>query len=379
MKIVKIICFLFLFGVFFLTADPIVLTNGGYHPVVSRDDSLLLYVEPNAESDLEIKILTIATGETRVLDISLEGDFDLCISPDKSKIAFDVYSSKDSKIQQIFIYDLDVGSYAQISTNGGFQPVWSPDGEKIAYIRDKIYVYNIETATTTMISVDTSGAYCPNWSPDSKSIVFSKDMSGEGKIFIKSIENLDEPAEQITFGNGNDFRACWSADGSKIVFTSNRGGNHDIWVVHLSDGHYTQVTDTIVRDGDPYWFTRSNNIAYITGDPPGDTAIVMFDYDELKIDSISDSFFKNKNYPNPFNPSTVIEFELPCQSEVMVQVYNAKGEIIKDIYKGAADMGKNSFEWDGKDRYGKNVSSGTYFYKILGDDINAMGKMLMVK
>ena len=86
------------------------------------------------------------------------------------------------------------------------------------------------------------------------------------------------------------------------------------------------------------------------------------------------------NYPNPFNPTTTIEFSVPQNSVfVTLEIFNIKGQKIKTLYKGIADEGKHSVTWEGKDTNGKSVSTGIYFYKLKTDKKEISRKMLLLK
>lgn len=85
------------------------------------------------------------------------------------------------------------------------------------------------------------------------------------------------------------------------------------------------------------------------------------------------------NYPNPFNPDTRISFELPWESEVDLKIYNVKGQLIRRLYGGRLPAGKHHTVWDGTDEYGRDVSSGVYFYRLSTDEDTTVRKMLMVK
>ena len=94
------------------------------------------------------------------------------------------------------------------------------------------------------------------------------------------------------------------------------------------------------------------------------------------------SNFKLNNFPNPFNPSTIISFftaESPEYAEIII--YNLKGQKIKTFHVILSGVeGQSSIVWDGTDDNGKNVSSGIYFYKLIMDDkIIATKKCLLLK
>ena len=87
----------------------------------------------------------------------------------------------------------------------------------------------------------------------------------------------------------------------------------------------------------------------------------------------------NGNYPNPFNPTTTISFSLPTEQDIELTIYNIKGQKIKTIYSGTADVGDHSIIWEGKDNSDKQVSSGIYFYKLTTNNKELTRKMLMMK
>ena len=70
------------------------------------------------------------------------------------------------------------------------------------------------------------------------------------------------------------------------------------------------------------------------------------------------------NYPNPFNPSTTIQFSIPKESKVDITMYNIKGQKVKTIAKDVFEKGFHKLIWNGKDSFGKEVGSGVYFYKL---------------
>lgn len=85
------------------------------------------------------------------------------------------------------------------------------------------------------------------------------------------------------------------------------------------------------------------------------------------------------NYPNPFNPSTTIQFGLPVDSDVKINIYNIKGQKIKALVSQKMIAGTHKVEWNGKDQMNKSVSSGIYFYQIKTNKGSINKKMLMLK
>jgi hypothetical protein len=86
-----------------------------------------------------------------------------------------------------------------------------------------------------------------------------------------------------------------------------------------------------------------------------------------------------QNYPNPFNPETTIEFSLPVQSRVMVEVFDLLGRQIQTLFDGMEDSGTHQVSWNGKDESGAEVSSGVYFYQMRTEQFSAKKKMLLIR
>jgi hypothetical protein len=87
------------------------------------------------------------------------------------------------------------------------------------------------------------------------------------------------------------------------------------------------------------------------------------------------------NYPNPFNPSTTIYFNLlESSNNSKIVIYNSKGQEIKTYRNSLLSVGENSIIWDGTDENGDNVTSGIYFYRLFSEDKSiATKKMLLLK
>ncbi len=85
------------------------------------------------------------------------------------------------------------------------------------------------------------------------------------------------------------------------------------------------------------------------------------------------------NYPNPFNPTTTISYDLPSDGKIELSIYNIRGQQVKTLIKGEQIAGSYEVVWNGKDNNEKSVSSGLYFYKLSTKDETIMKKILMLK
>ena len=85
------------------------------------------------------------------------------------------------------------------------------------------------------------------------------------------------------------------------------------------------------------------------------------------------------NYPNPFNPTTNIEFSLKEAGKVELVIYNIAGQKVKILVNGEMEANTHRITWNGKDERGNTVSSGTYFYRLQTSEYTKTKKMLMLK
>lgn len=91
------------------------------------------------------------------------------------------------------------------------------------------------------------------------------------------------------------------------------------------------------------------------------------------------AFTVNSNYPNPFNPSTTISFEIPETNLVDVSIYNIKGQRICQLINKSMNSGHHTINWKGTNENNMPVSSGIYFTKIRYKNQIKTIKMLLLK
>ena len=85
------------------------------------------------------------------------------------------------------------------------------------------------------------------------------------------------------------------------------------------------------------------------------------------------------NYPNPANPTTIIQYELPEVTDVRLTIYNILGQEVRVLFDGANQKGTHRSLWDGRDNFGREATSGVYIYHLqAGRDI-ARGKIVLLK
>ena len=86
-----------------------------------------------------------------------------------------------------------------------------------------------------------------------------------------------------------------------------------------------------------------------------------------------------QNRPNPFNPSTRIDFELQREGRAMVEIHDVRGRLVLRRTLGALPAGPNHFEWNGVDQHGEAVASGTYHSTVIADGERRSRTMVLLQ
>ncbi|MFH1841961.1 MAG: FlgD immunoglobulin-like domain containing protein, partial [bacterium] len=89
--------------------------------------------------------------------------------------------------------------------------------------------------------------------------------------------------------------------------------------------------------------------------------------------------FSVTNFPNPFNPSTTIQYNMPRRGDLSIKVFNVRGELVRTLLDGIVEPGPGSVVWDGTDHSGKLAASGVYFYETRALGEVTIEKMALVK
>jgi hypothetical protein len=141
----------------------------------------------------------------------------------------------------------------------------------------------------------------------------------------------------------------------------------------------TNYTDTDITLGNTYHYY----ITAIYTNPEGESDssnVITLNYTNITDTiEIPQKTKLHNNYPNPFNPSTAISFDLSSENLVNIEIYNSKGQKIKSLINKTYAPGKYTLIWAGKDDYNKQVTSGIYFYKIKSGSYTHTKKMILMK
>jgi hypothetical protein len=89
--------------------------------------------------------------------------------------------------------------------------------------------------------------------------------------------------------------------------------------------------------------------------------------------------FASAVFPNPFNPSTTISYDLPAEAQVSIVIYDAIGQEVRQLVNKSHAAGRYSVQWDAKNQIGRSVGSGVYIAKVKAGTFSSTQKMLLLK
>ena len=160
------------------------------------------------------------------------------------------------------------------------------------------------------------------------------------------------------------------------------------------DGAFAKInSDLIVSQGDS---GRGAEYSYV--DPDGSTQYfyklesISLDgqsslYGPIAVNFADDVFSKtlpkkfalHANYPNPFNPSTIIGYDVPHVEDVTIGIYDLQGRLVRMMVNKEQDAGFYELKWNGRNAFGELVAAGLYFCRMDAGDYWAVRKMMLVK
>ncbi|RKY61303.1 MAG: hypothetical protein DRP96_03595 [Candidatus Neomarinimicrobiota bacterium] len=139
--------------------------------------------------------------------------------------------------------------------------------------------------------------------------------------------------------------------------------------VPLVEGTTYVVTVTGVRDIEGNEIAENNTASFVG------IAVVGIDM----VEAIPKVFALHNNYPNPFNPITTINYDLPKDANVRIVIYDLMGKEVRTLVNTHQKAGYQTIHWNALDNSGRCVSSGFYFYVMDAGNFHKAQKMLLLK
>lgn len=168
--------------------------------------------------------------------------------------------------------------------------------------------------------------------------------------------------------------------GYRQVYPLENSTPHLLFTKISSDGEFIeeiQLTQDLNEIGQDIEYIDDNTYVILSSimESNGDIRILSLLNSSTNITNVSSSFSRlHKNYPNPFNPTTTIQYELPQRSDVQITIYDLLGRELTTLVSETQEAGHKYVQWDASE-----VSSGMYLYQIRAGEFVQTRKMVLLK
>ena len=253
-------------------------------------------------------------------------------SPDGQRIAF--VSDRDGD-DEIYVMDADGNNSTRLTQKAGFDwnLGWFPDGQRIAFVSNRdgdveIYVIDADGSNLTRLTQNALLSSVPVLSPDGQHIAFTSHRDGDFRIYVMDADGSN--LTRLTQGAGQDLDPVWSPDGQRIAFMSNRGGDYGIHVMDADGSNLTRLTQKTLYRSIPVWSPDGQRIAY----RDGDVEIYVIDADGSNLTRLTQNAGRDRN-PVWSPDGQHIAFESNRDGDVEIYVIDADGSNLTRLTQNA--------------------------------------------
>jgi TolB protein len=185
-------------------------------------------------------------------------------SPTRQEITYMSYEGGEPRV---YLLQIETGQRELVGNFPGmtFAPRFSPDGQKVimSLLRDdgnsNIFAMDLRSRTTTRLTNSSSIDTSPSYSPDGSQVVFTSDRGGQPQIYVMGADGSNQT--RVSFGGGSYSTPVWSPRGDLIAFTKQSGGEFQIGVMK-TDGSGERILSTGFQQEGPTWAPNGRYIMF---------------------------------------------------------------------------------------------------------------------
>ncbi len=402
----RLILFIFLFSL------PLPFTPQAYYNKIA-------FSRMQTMSDWDIWIMNRDGTSQTMLTNNTYRDTGPCFNPQGTKIVFGRITSTTPIQADVYVMNPDGTNQVNLTdlptlTGPALSPKFSWNGGKIVFDimntpgNGDLYMINYDGTGLTAILTDSGDDSSPHFSPDGQWVVFMRQISmmPDPKAKICKVNVTTHQVIDLTSGNYLDETPVFSTDGNYILFkrgftawdlfrmTSNHNPSIDTDLFNMTNqstwaagtAMYSWEGDKIVYYTSPtgpeqseiyIMNTDGSNKAKITNDSYPDFDPTFSPMYATPVNAQTEYISKyslEQNLPNPFNPKTVIRYQLPAVSNVSIKVYDIYGRELQTLVNQRMQPGSYEVTFDGTP-----FNSGIYFYSMVSDAWSETKRMILIK
>ena len=213
---------------------------------------------------------------------------------------------------------------------------------------------------------------------DSDTIIVGPDSVGlfEGILYNHSNNEINIKVARLIDFTNEDWNSsicidsiCYSQSIDSVIVSIAEGDSTTCGVLAWTNGVGSDHIQLKIVE----LFNISNNIS---------VNINFLTQTDLNIDDkypVANSIDILSCFPNPFNPSILLEYKIEKRNHVQLDVYNILGKNVKSLVKEVQEAGNYNTKWDGNNRFNKQLPSGAYFLKIQSGEYYMIKKITLIK
>jgi len=230
-------------------------------------DTRIVYVEESGPKDKRVKRLAIMDQDganNRPLSDGRAIVMTPRFSPNRQEIT---YMSYEGGQPQVYLLQIETGQRELVGNFPGmtFAPRFSPDGQKVVMSllrqdgNSNIYAMDLRSRTTTRLTSSNAIDTSPSYSPDGTRVVFTSDRGGRPHIYVMGADGSNP--QRISFGDGTYSTPVWSPRGDLIAFTKQSGGQFQIGVMRTDGSGERILASGFLQEG-PTWAPNGRVIMF---------------------------------------------------------------------------------------------------------------------
>ena len=241
-------------------------TGNQESPRWDADGGQIAYVtDMDGHSDVYVTSLNIGNGEQGSPVRITSGDTEEFLgdwSPDGQWLVFSRRGGEEA--QGLWLRNPAGVNLFQLTSGNDLAPVWSPDGDAIAFVRNvegnrDIYLLLPEDdddwrgpVKAEPLITSPEADHSPAWAPDGDTLVYVSNRDANPEIYVIETDNDNSPL-RLTTNEAEDSQPVWSPDGKQIAFVSDLHGEGEIFAMDADGSNQRRLTHNEARDHSPDW------------------------------------------------------------------------------------------------------------------------------